>query len=85
MANNNKNIQFFEWSDLNRQPIQFNNTEDFINFCNVSNIKISKLNLHVIKQSIDLYAICERNNNVLVLSSTYKGLRKNFNKHCNKR
>lgn len=91
MSTNCPKVLFYEWSDITRQPIGFLKIEDFIMFCNVHNIIISPNHKRYINVGIEnehdgiIYAVCEKDNNKLVLSCDYKGLRKNFNKHCNGR
>lgn len=85
MGTNNPKVVFFEWSDIKRQPIGFNNVEEFKDFCNNSKILINANNkyyLNVIKNNI--YAICKKDKPELVLSSSLKGLKKNLNKHNHK-
>lgn len=43
-------ILFFEWSDINRQPISFENNDDFLGFCRNSNININKRNVNFLNK-----------------------------------
>lgn len=50
MESNNVKVLFYEWSDVNRQPISFLNNDDFLAFCNQSNINVSKKNYNFLSQ-----------------------------------
>ncbi len=76
-----KKILFYEWSDINRQPIEFDNVTDFYQFCENSNIHITGNNKYYIRQYSTIYAICAKGKSEIVLSGDYKNLRKNFSKH----
>ena len=73
-----KKILFYEWSDINRQPIEFNNVTDFYQFCENSNIHITGNNKYYIRQYDTIYAICAKGKSEIVLSGDYKNLRKLF-------
>lgn len=81
MTTNNPKILFYEWSDLKSQPLGFINTNDFINFCINSGIKISGNNKHYLNQNDTTYAVCRKGYPELVLSGDMKNLRKNFSRH----
>ena len=74
-------VNFYEWSDVNRQPIGFLNNDDFIRFCNDSNINVSKRNLNFLNENDNIYATCKIGKNELIMSSDYRKLRKNVSKH----
>lgn len=76
-------ILFFEWSDINRQPISFENNVDFINFCNQSNITVSKKNYNFLNENNTVYSTCKKGKNELIMSGDYRNFRKNFSKHRN--
>lgn len=76
-------VNFYEWSDVNRQPISFCNNEDFIEFCNASNINVSKRNLKFLKENEIVYSTCKNGKNELIMSNNYKVLKKNANRYRN--
>lgn len=76
-------VVFFEWSDVNRQPIRFQHLNDFMYFCDESNIKLSKKNYNFLNNHDITFAVCKNGVNELVLSGDYRNLRKNFSKHKN--
>lgn len=78
-----KQVVFFEWSDLKRVPIGFASIEAFVNFCIESNIKVTKKNLRFFQNNSFIFAVCKPNVNELILSGDDVNLRKNFNKHKN--
>lgn len=78
-------ILFYEWSDLNNQPVAFTNTNDFINFCKNVGIKVSGNNKFHLRTNSTTYAVCRKGYPELVLSGDTKNLRKNFNKHNRKK
>ena len=80
---NNKKILFFEWSDINRQPIEFNRKNDYLEFCNRSNIKVSKKNHNFLNTNDTVYCTCKAGKNELIMSGDYHNFRKNFSKHRN--
>ena len=82
---NNPRIVFYEWSDINRQPIGFLNDVDFINFCNDSNILLSKRNINFMGENPvkTIYSTCKKGKNELIMSGDYKNFRKNYSKHRN--
>lgn len=79
----NPKVLFYEWSNVNSTPIGFNTVEDFINFCQNSNIKLSKKNINFLNNKGVVFMVCKPNNNELVMSGDYRNLRKNFSKHYN--
>lgn len=81
MGTNNPKVLFYEWSNLNNQPIGFENKRDFINFCNKSNIKVSGNNEFYLLKNDITYAVCRKGFPELVLSGDMKNLRKNFSRH----
>lgn len=81
--NNNIKVLFFEWSDINRQPISFENNNQFIDFCNQSNINLTKKNLNFLNNNEIVFATCKVGKNELVMSSDNRNFRKNFSKHRN--
>lgn len=76
-------VVFFEWSDVNRQPITFKCVFDFFKFCENSNIKVSRKNYNFINNHESTFAVCKEGVNELVVSGDYRNLRKNFSKHKN--
>lgn len=76
-------VIFYEWSDIDRQPIGFTDKEQFINFCRESNINISKRNLNFLDENYKVYATCKKGKNELIMSSNNKNFRKNYSKHRN--
>ena len=83
MENNNVKVLFYEWSDVNRQPISFLNNDDFIVFCNQSNINVSKKNYNFLNENDTVYSTCKNGKNELIMSGDYRNLRKNYSKHRN--
>lgn len=84
MVSNNLKVCFYEWSDPNRTPLKFTEVNDFISFCNISNIPLNKRQLNFIKNNNVSYAICAKKYTPdLVLSGDYRNMRKNFSKHNN--
>ena len=81
--NNNPKILFYEWSDIDRQPIGFEKKEDFVNFCTESNILITKKNVNFLDENETIYSTCKKGKNELIMSGNYKNLRKNYSKHHN--
>ena len=80
-----KTILFFEWSDLDRQPVNFNSSNEFVDFCQTNRIRLSGNNkYHLLKDDATVYAVCRKGYPELVLSYNKNQLRKNFNKHNNK-
>lgn len=79
----NPKVLFYEWSDMDRQPIGFYNNDEFINFCRESNINISKRNFNFLNAKNKVYAICKKGKNELIMSSDSRNFRKNYSKHCN--
>ena len=43
MGTNNVKVLFYEWSDVNRQPIGFLNNGDCLGFCRMANINVNKI------------------------------------------
>lgn len=84
MGTNNLKIAFYEWSNLNSQPLGFLNVDEFKKFCNDCHITItSNNNLHL-NSFNTVYATCKKGKSELILSGSYKGLKKNFSKHSKK-
>ena len=83
MENNNVKVLFYEWSDVNRQPISFLNNDDFIGFCRNSNININKRNINFLNGNNNIYATCKIGKTELIMSGDYRNLRKNYSKHRN--
>ena len=77
----NVKVLFYEWSDVNRQPIGFLNNDDFLGFCRNSNINVNKRNLNFLNENHSVYATCKVGKNELIMSANYKNLRKNVSKH----
>lgn len=76
-------VVFYEWSDVNSQPIIFQHVNDFLYFCDDCNIKVSLKNYNFINNHDKTFAVCKNGVNELVLSGDYHNLRKNFSKHKN--
>lgn len=76
-------IFFYEWSDINSQPIEFKCNNDFLNFCSKSNIRISKSNYNFIDFNKMIFATCKIGKNELIMSGDYRNFRKNFSRHKN--
>lgn len=84
METNNLKVLFYEWSNIKCQPLGFLNVNDFKKFCNDCHISItSNNNLHL-NSFNTVYAICKKGKSELILSRSYKGLKKNFSKHNKK-
>ena len=83
MESNNVKVLFYEWSDVNRQPISFLNNDDFLVFCNQSNINVSKKNYNFLNENDTVYSTCKNGKNELIMSGDYSNLRKNYSKHRN--
>lgn len=83
MESNNVKVLFYEWSDVNRQPISFLNNDDFLVFCNQSNINVSKKNYNFLNENDIVYSTCKNGKNELIMSGDYRNLRKNYSKHRN--
>lgn len=83
MVCNNVKVLFYEWSDVNRQPIGFLNNDDFLCFCKNSNIKVNKRNLNFLNENENVYATCKVGKNELIMSGNYRNFRKNYSKHHN--
>lgn len=81
METNNSKILFYEWSNLKNTPLGFLTTDDFINFCKQSRIKISKRNLNFLSKNDIVYGTCPINHSMLTLSGDKRNLQKNFSKH----
>lgn len=78
---NNVKVLFYEWSDVNRQPIGFLDNDCFLDFCNRYNINVNKRNLNFLNENDSIYATCKIGKNELIMSGDYKNLRKNVSKH----
>ena len=83
MECNNVKVIFYEWSDINRQPIGFLDNDEFLAFCRKSNIDINKRNINFLNENKNTYATCKVGKNELIMSGDYKNLRKNVSKHRN--
>ena len=83
MESNNVKVLFYEWSDVNRQPISFLNNDDFLVFCNQSNINVSKKNYNFLNENDTVYSTCKNGKNELIMSGDYRNERKNYSKHRN--
>ena len=83
MECNDVKVLFYEWSDVNRQPISFLNNDDFLVFCNQSNINVSKKNYNFLNENDTVYSTCKNGKNELIMSGDYRNLRKNYSKHRN--
>ena len=83
MVCNDVKVLFYEWSDVNRQPISFLNNDDFLVFCNQSNINVSKKNYNFLNENDTVYSTCKNGKNELIMSGDYRNLRKNYSKHRN--
>lgn len=81
MECNDVKVLFYEWSDVNRQPIGFLNNDDFLDFCNRYYIIVNKRNLDFLNGNKVVYATCKVGKNELIMSGDYKNLRKNVSKH----
>lgn len=73
-------IYFYEMSNIDGKPYVLDNVNDFYDFCNRCNIKVTGSNRNFINSNSDVYAICKQSKAELVLSKDYKNLRKNFSK-----
>lgn len=76
-------IIFYEWSDINRQPISFDSKENFIDFCNNSNIEVNKKNYNFLNDNQTVYTTCKKGRRQLIMSGDYRNFRKNYSKHRN--
>lgn len=83
METSTSKVLFFEWSDVNRQPIHFLTKEDFTNFCQQYNININKRNDNFLNNNSVIYATCKLDKSELIMSGDYHNLRKNVSKHRN--
>ena len=83
MESNNVKVLFYEWSDVNRQPISFLNNDDFLVFCNQSNINVSKKNYNFLNENDTVYSTCKNGKNELIMRGDYRNIRKNYSKHRN--
>ena len=83
MECNNVKVLFYEWSDVNRQPIGFLDLNCFLDFCNRYYIIVNERNLNFLKKNNSIYATCKVGKNELIMSGDYKNLRKNVSKHRN--
>lgn len=83
MDANDIKVVFYEWSDINSQPISFKNNDQFIDFCRDSNITISKRNFNFLNENNVVYATCKNGKNELIMSADNRNLRKNYSKHRN--
>ena len=83
MESNNVKVLFYEWSDVNRQLISFFNNDDYLVFCNQSNINVSKKNYNFLNENDTVYSTCKNGKNELIMSGDYRNLRKNYSKHRN--
>lgn len=77
-------INFFEWSDLTRQPITFKHVSDFEHFCKKSKIVISSNNEFYLTNYPELYITCVKGKPELVISGDMKNLKKNLSKRNKK-
>lgn len=83
MECNDVKVLFYEWSDVNRQPIGFLDLNCFLDFCNRYNIIVNERNLNFLNKNNSIYATCKVGKNELIMSGDYKNLRKNVSKHRN--
>lgn len=83
MVCNDVKVLFYEWSDVNRQPIGFLDNNCFLDFCNRYNIIVNERNLNFLNKNHNVYATCKIGKNELIMSGDYKNLRKNVSKHRN--
>lgn len=81
MVCNDVKVFFYEWSDVNRQPIGFLDNDGFLDFCRNSNINVNKRNLNFLNENNNVYSTCKKGKNELIMSGDYKNLRKNYSKH----
>lgn len=77
-------VNFFEWSDINRQPIKFKHVSDFVKFCKKSNIKITSNNEWYLTNYNEMFITCPKGKAELVISGDMKNLKKNLSKRNKK-
>lgn len=73
-----KSIKFYEWSDLNRQPLLFFNDLDFLDFCKRSSIPVTNGVKNSLTKYDNTYAVCANGKPNLLISNTPQNLRRNY-------
>ena len=68
-------IYFYEWSDLNRQPLVFEKYYPFYRFLDSSGLRIDNVLNGRIKALNEVYLCCVNNSKRIVLGSSYDMLR----------
>ena len=68
-------VYFYEFSDLQRQPLKFNKVSHFINWANNHKIYLSSYTENQLKQNVVNYATCYKGSATLIIRSSYELLR----------
>ena len=76
-------IYFYEWSNINGQPMVFTNNEKFIEFCNYCNIKITERTRKFLNDNDTVYITCKVGKNEPIMGGDKRNFRKNFSRHIN--
>ena len=72
--NDKCHIRFYEWSDITRQPLQFETITDFKGFLKHSNIAISDFQEQYLSALPDAFASCEKGTGRLLIKNRYDSL-----------
>ena len=76
----NNKIYFYEWSDINSQPKEFDRYIDFHDFCIQHGIRLTKTKGEFVLNHTVSHVICKPGCPEIVISGDYRNLKKNFSK-----
>lgn len=78
---NNKIIYFYEWSDIFRKPLIFNDLESFEKFLTRCGIELKMCDRKALKRIGCSFVSCYKGTKNLAVYTTYNALRESLDKH----
>ena len=78
---NNKIIYFYEWSDIFRKPLTFNDLESFEKFLTSCGIELKMHDRKILNLIGCSFVSCYKGTKNLAVYKTYNGLRESLDKH----
>jgi len=71
-------IKFYEWSDINREPLKFPNIIPFFRFLDSSKIFITDGDVNKFKTHIGCHIVCKPNSNHVIVGDNYEDMKNKF-------
>jgi hypothetical protein len=72
------NVNFYEWSDIYREPIKFSHTIKFFKFLDSSKINVTDADVNKFKATQGCHIVCKPGKNELIVGETYEIMKNRF-------